>query len=107
MEDFFISLTLFLQTSVQLGTHILFAVLGGIMCEKIGNLNLGIEGMMLLGAAIGFSAALNTGNPFVAVFAAGFAGVTMRLRVSRQVPFCVGIFEERTQAHAFQIARRR
>jgi len=74
MAEFYNALTLFLQTSVQLGTHILFAVLGGIMCEKIGNLNLGIEGMMLMGAAVGYSAALSSGNPLVAVFAAGLAG---------------------------------
>ena len=74
MAEFFNALTLFLQTSVQMGTHILFAVLGGILCEKIGNLNLGIEGMMLLGASTGFFAALATGNPFIAVFTAGCAG---------------------------------
>jgi simple sugar transport system permease protein len=74
MVEFFNALTLFLQTSVQLGTHILFAVLGGIMCEKAGNMNLGIEGMMLIGAVFGFSAALSTGNPLVALLAAGTAG---------------------------------
>ncbi|MDR1785886.1 MAG: ABC transporter permease [Spirochaetaceae bacterium] len=68
------SLSLFLQTSVQMGTHILFAVLGGILCEKVGNLNLGIEGMMLLGAASGFFAALTLANPLAAVLAAGLAG---------------------------------
>jgi simple sugar transport system permease protein len=74
MIEFLNALTLFLQTAVQMGTHILFAVLGGIMCEKIGNMNLGIEGMMLLGASIGFSAALGSANPLAAVLAAGFAG---------------------------------
>jgi simple sugar transport system permease protein len=74
MLEFFNALELFLQASVQMGTHILFAILGGILCEKIGNLNLGIEGMMLLGASVGFSAALATANPFVAVIAAGCAG---------------------------------
>ena len=68
------SLTLFLQTAVTMGTHILFAILGGIMCEKIGNMNLGIEGMMLMGASVGFSVALSTTNPIAAVFAAGIAG---------------------------------
>jgi simple sugar transport system permease protein len=74
MAEFLNALTLFLQTAVQMGTHILFAVLGGIMSEKIGNMNLGIEGMMLLGASVGFSAALATANPLAAVFAAGCAG---------------------------------
>ncbi|MDR2745834.1 MAG: ABC transporter permease [Treponema sp.] len=64
----------FLHTSIQMGTHILYAVLGGILCEKIGNMNLGIEGMMLLGASVGFSAALSSANPLVAVLAAGTAG---------------------------------
>ena len=76
MEEFLHSLSLFLQTSMQMGTHILFAVLGGILCEKIGNLNLGIEGMMLLGASAGYFAALKTENPFIAVMTAGFAGAS-------------------------------
>jgi simple sugar transport system permease protein len=74
MPAFFNALTLFLQTSVQMGTHILFAVLGGILCEKIGNMNLGIEGMMLLGASAGFAAALASANPAAALLAAGCAG---------------------------------
>ena len=74
MLEFYNALVLFLQTSVELGTHILFAVLGGIVCEKIGNLNLGIEGMMLLGAAFGYAAGVYWGNPFIAVLAAGLAG---------------------------------
>jgi simple sugar transport system permease protein len=64
----------FLHTSVQMGTHILFAVLGGILCEKTGNMNLGIEGMMLLGASVGFSAALSSASPLAAILAAGTAG---------------------------------
>ncbi|MDR2177889.1 MAG: ABC transporter permease [Treponema sp.] len=64
----------FLHTSVQMGTHILYAVLGGILCEKTGNMNLGIEGMMLLGASLGFSAALSSASPPAAILAAGSAG---------------------------------
>lgn len=70
----FDSISLFLQTAMQMGTHILFAVLGGIMCEKVGNMNLGIEGMMLLGASFGFSAAVKTSNPLIAILAAALAG---------------------------------
>jgi simple sugar transport system permease protein len=57
-----------------MGTHILLATLGAILCEKVGNLNLGVEGMMLLGASFGFSAALHTGNPLIAMLCAGLAG---------------------------------
>ena len=74
MNQFVDALSLFMQTSVQMGTHILLATLGGILCEKVGNMNLGIEGMMLLGASVGFSAALATANPALAILAAGVAG---------------------------------
>lgn len=74
MMQFVDALSYFLQTAVQMGTHILLATLGGILCEKVGNLNLGIEGMMLLGASVGFSAAISTANPAIAVLAAGLAG---------------------------------
>lgn len=68
------TIEMFLQTSVQMGTAILLAILGGILCEKAGNMNLGIEGMMLLGAAFGFSVGASTGNPLLAMLVAGFAG---------------------------------
>lgn len=73
--DILNEISLFLQTSVQMGTHILFAIVGGIICEKVGNMNLGIEGMMLMGAAVGFSTACATGNPLLAILAAGAAGM--------------------------------
>ncbi len=65
----------FLQTSVQMGTPILLATLGGIMCEKVGNLNLGLEGLMLLGAVTGFAVAFYTGHMWLAILAAGLAGM--------------------------------
>lgn len=74
MDGFLIALELFLQTAAQMGTHILFATLGAILCEKVGNLNLGVEGMMLMGASVGFSVAINTSSPWLAVIAAGCAG---------------------------------
>ncbi len=74
MGGFLQALELFLQTAATLGTHILLATLGAILCEKVGNLNLGVEGMMLMGAAFGFAVAASTGNPWLAVLAAGLAG---------------------------------
>lgn len=74
MNGFLNSLELFLQVSAQMGTHVLFATLGAIMGEKVGHLNLGVEGMMLMGASFGFSVAYQTGNPLLAVLAAALAG---------------------------------
>ena len=71
---FCIAAGLFLQVAVQTGTHILFGILGGILFEKAGNTNLGTEGMMLMGASIGYFTGMTTGNPAAAVIAAGLAG---------------------------------
>ncbi len=65
---------LFLQTAVQLGTPLLLATIGGILSEKAGHLNLGIEGMMLMGAVMSFFVGIHTGNPLLAVLVAGLAG---------------------------------
>lgn len=67
-------LALFLQLSIQLGTPFLFGTLGGILCEKVGNMNLGIEGMMMMGAFFGFAAGFVTTNPVLAVLAAMVGG---------------------------------
>ena len=63
-----------LAAAVVSGTPILFATLGEILVEKVGNLNLGVEGLMLMGAVIGFTVGLNTGSPIMAVLAAMIAG---------------------------------
>ena len=72
--SFLESLSLFLQSAVQLGTPLLFGTIGGILCEKAGHLNLGIEGMMLMGAVMGFFTGFHTGNALLAIIAAFLAG---------------------------------
>ena len=44
----------FLAAAIVAGTPLLFATIGEIITEKVGNLNLGVEGMMLMGAVAGF-----------------------------------------------------
>ena len=70
-----VAIALFLQTSVQMGTPILYGTLGGILGERAGNLNLGVEGMMLIGAVFGFLIAAGTGVAWLAVLIAGLAGM--------------------------------
>lgn len=72
--DFVNSLSLFLQSSVQMGTILLFGTIGGICCEKAGHLNLGIEGMMLMGAVMGFFTGYHTGNAWLAMLIAAVFG---------------------------------
>ena len=63
-----------LAATVQSGTPILFATLGEIFTEKSGVLNLGVEGVMILGALAGFIVARQTGNPVLGFFVAGLVG---------------------------------
>lgn len=63
-----------LAAAVIAGTPILYAALGEIICEKSGNLNLGVEGMMLIGAVCGFKAAVFSNNPWVGFLVAMLAG---------------------------------
>ncbi len=64
-----------LAAAVRSGTPILYATLGEILTERSGVLNLGIEGLMLMGAFSGFIVAHATGNPFIGVMAAFLVGV--------------------------------
>jgi simple sugar transport system permease protein len=59
-----------LQAGVATGTVLLFATIGELLTERSGVLNLGVEGMMLIGAMTAFSIALATGNPWMGVLAA-------------------------------------
>lgn len=58
-------------------TPLLFAALGEVVVEKSGVLNLGVEGMMLVGAVCGFAATVASGSVTVGVVAAALAGAAM------------------------------
>lgn len=63
----------FLSATIIAATPLLFATLGEILTEKVGNLNLGVEGMMMLGAISGFLVGNSTNNLLLAILA-GFLG---------------------------------
>ncbi|MCK4724524.1 MAG: ABC transporter permease [Anaerolineales bacterium] len=66
-------LIIILQAGVASGTVLLFATIGEIFAERSGILNLGVEGMMLVGAMSAFSVAIATGNPWLGVLVAMIA----------------------------------
>ncbi|HTN96458.1 MAG TPA: ABC transporter permease [Nordella sp.] len=68
-----------LLTIITASTPLLLAALGELVAERSGVLNLGVEGMMVMGAVAGFGAALLTGNPYLGVLAAILAGMIMAL----------------------------
>jgi general nucleoside transport system permease protein len=68
-----------LSSSVLSGTSLLYATLGELVGERAGIVNLGLEGVMLIGAAVGFAATALAGNPYVGVAAAALAGAGANL----------------------------
>jgi general nucleoside transport system permease protein len=69
--DFFISAFI---TVIGISTPILLAATGELVVEKSGVLNLGVEGMMLIGAVTGFAVTFTTFNPWLGMLAAAVAG---------------------------------
>lgn len=68
-----------LAGSIMSGTSLLYATLGEIVGERAGVVNLGLEGIMLTGAATGFAATAVTGNPYYGIAAAALAGAAINL----------------------------
>ncbi len=60
-------------------TPLLLAALGETVVERSGVLNLGVEGMMVMGAVCGFAAGYTTGSPWIGLIASIAAGVVMSL----------------------------
>jgi len=71
--------TTILAAGVTSGTILLFAAIGEIFAERSGVLNLGVEGMMLIGAVAGFATAVAFGNPWLGVVVAMAAGGALSL----------------------------
>jgi len=68
-----------LASAVTYGTPLLYAALGELLTERSGVLNLGVEGMMLIGAVMGFWAVQRTGSLLLAIVVAAVAGASMAL----------------------------
>jgi simple sugar transport system permease protein len=66
-----------LQAGVASGTVLLFATIGEIFAERSGVMNLGVEGMMLVGAMTAFSVTIATGNPWLGVVMAMLAAALL------------------------------
>ena len=71
--------TAILLTIITASTPLLLAAMGELVVERSGVLNLGVEGMMVMGAVCGFGAAFVTGNPYLGILASIAAGVFMSL----------------------------
>jgi simple sugar transport system permease protein len=72
--DVFVLVVAILQAAVRSGTPLLFVCIGEIYAERSGVLNVGLEGLMLVGAIAGFYVSFTTGSAPLGVVAAAVAG---------------------------------
>jgi ABC-type uncharacterized transport system permease subunit len=63
--------------SLRVSTPFLFVSIGECLTEKSGRINLGNEGVLVLGAMVAYATSYETGNPWAGVVAAAFAGVVL------------------------------
>ena len=68
-----------MMTMMTAATPLVFAATGELVCEKSGVLNLGVEGMMLIGAVFGFAAVTLTGQPLAGLLAGSLCGLVAAL----------------------------
>lgn len=68
-----------LITIITASTPLLLASIGELVTERAGVLNLGVEGMMVMGAVMAFAVSMTTGSPVLGVFAGAVGGVLMSL----------------------------
>lgn len=65
--------------AIRVSTPYLFVSLGETLTEKGGRVNLGLEGILVMGAMSGYGVAVITGEPWLGVFVAGLAGASLGL----------------------------
>lgn len=68
------TIILLITITLMYSTPLVFTAMGGVLSERSGVVNIGLEGMMTVGAATGVIAAYYSGSPWVGFIAAGLAG---------------------------------
>jgi general nucleoside transport system permease protein len=99
--------------SIRMAVPLLFPSLGGLISQKAGIYNFGLEGMMLCGAYFGYFGSYKTGNPWVGLLMGAVAGgllglvlafTSIRLRVSQLViGLGIGIFGLGLTSYLFRL----
>ena len=75
MKDLFFLFT----TTLMYSTPLIFTALGGVLSEKTGVINIGLEGMMTIGAFSASLVAIKTGNPWLGLMAGGIGGLLLAI----------------------------
>jgi ABC-type uncharacterized transport system permease subunit len=68
-----------IASSILSGTSLFYATLGELVGERAGIVNLGLEGLMLIGAAVGFAVTAFSGDAYLGLLAAALAGLAANM----------------------------
>lgn len=68
------SILLLIGITLMYSAPLIFGALGGVISERAGVVNIGIEGMMVIGAFVGAGVSYYSGNPWLGFLLAGVAG---------------------------------
>lgn len=68
-----------LAGAIRVSIPFLFVSLGECITERAGRINLGLEGILVMGAMAGYGVSYLSGNPWLGVLVAGFAGLALGL----------------------------
>ena len=72
-------LAIIISTTLMYSTPLIYTALGGVFSENSGIVNIGLEGMMTVGAFAGATAGYYTGNPWIAFLIGGLSGMLFAL----------------------------
>lgn len=73
------NIVLLITITLMYSTPLVFGAMGGVISERSGVINIGIEGMMSVGSLTAVAVAYYTGNPWLGFLMAGLAGMSMAL----------------------------
>jgi len=73
------SILLLISITLMYSAPLIFGALGGVVSERAGVVNIGIEGMMTVGAFVGAAVGYSTDNPWLGFLAAGISGGILAL----------------------------
>ncbi|MHB8455442.1 MAG: ABC transporter permease [Acidiferrobacterales bacterium] len=77
MHDVLVFSTDWLLAALRSSTPVLLVLLGEMLTQRVGVINLGVEGEMLVGAAAGFAFTVISGNPWLGLLAAMVAAMLL------------------------------